>query len=132
MKHCPCHSGLPYSNCCEPLHLGKPAHNAYSLMRSRYAAYALNLADYIIQTTHPKNPAYQINTAKWKDELNTFNSQTSFINLEMLGFEEDNNQAFVTFRATLSQGNQDSSFSEKSSFLKENGKWLYKDGIISH
>src|SRR5437867_3549203 len=43
---CPCHSGKKYSECCEPYHQGLPAPTPLALMRSRYAAYALQNAEY--------------------------------------------------------------------------------------
>lgn len=131
MNSCPCHSGLSYSSCCQPYHLGTAAPNARSLMRSRYAAYALRLSEYIILTTHSKNPAHQSNTENWKKELEIFSSHTNFTGLKILDFEENEDQATVTFHASLTQGIRDTSFTEKSRFLYENGKWLYLDGIIS-
>ena len=51
---CPCSSGLPYHDCCAPLHQGeRHAADAEALMRSRYAAYALQQIDYLIATTVP-------------------------------------------------------------------------------
>ena len=118
---CPCHSGLPYKTCCQPLHLGKTASNAEELMRSRYAAYALNLPDYIIKTTHPDNPAYLSDHQKWTSELLTFSETTQFTGLEILDSHEDDREATVTFKAMLKQNGQDASFTEKSRFLKEKG-----------
>ncbi len=131
-KPCPCHSGLPYKTCCQPLHLGKPASNAEELMRSRYTAYALNLPDYIIKTTHPDNPAYLSDHKKWSSELLTFSETTQFLGLEILDSHEDDHEASVTFKAILKQNGQDASFTEKSRFLKENSHWLYFSGVISH
>ena len=50
--HCPCGRGA-YAHCCGPLHAGAPAADAEALMRSRYSAYALGLADYLLATWHP-------------------------------------------------------------------------------
>ncbi|MCU1437526.1 MAG: motif domain protein, partial [Naasia sp.] len=50
---CPCGSGQPYAECCEPLHLGAAAATAEALMRSRYSAFALGLPDYVRSTWHP-------------------------------------------------------------------------------
>ncbi|MDR3146171.1 MAG: SEC-C domain-containing protein, partial [Treponema sp.] len=51
MKSCPCNSGSPYAECCEPYLRGieKPP-TAEALMRSRYSAYAEHAVDYIIET----------------------------------------------------------------------------------
>lgn len=98
-------------------------------MRSRYAAYALGLSDYIIQTTDPKNPGHQTNITKWKKELDTFTYHTTFMGLEIIDFEESNEKATVTFHAILKQNGNDTSFTEKSLFFKKNNRWLYS-GVI--
>ncbi|MDD2950112.1 MAG: YchJ family metal-binding protein, partial [Sulfuricurvum sp.] len=53
---CPCHSGEKYKKCCQPYHKGILPSNAQKLMRSRYSAFALELSNYIMATTHPNNP----------------------------------------------------------------------------
>ncbi|MCG3720835.1 hypothetical protein L5F50_16660, partial [Aliarcobacter butzleri] len=53
---------------------------------------------------------------------------TNFEKLEILNFEESQFEAFVTFKATLFQNNNDISFIEKSRFKKLDGIWLYVDG----
>src|SRR5687768_4399445 len=54
---CPCHSGLRYAACCGPFHRGmQEAPTPEALMRSRYAAFALGLGEYLVRTlasTHP-------------------------------------------------------------------------------
>ncbi len=50
---CPCDPALRYAACCAPLHGGLPAASAEALMRSRYAAFVLGLADYLLATWHP-------------------------------------------------------------------------------
>lgn len=51
---CPCGRGEPYGSCCGPLHGGEPAPTAERLMRSRYSAFVLGLADYLLDTWHPQ------------------------------------------------------------------------------
>jgi len=129
-QQCPCHSGKPYPSCCKPFHQGSNPPNALLLMRSRYAAYALSLADYIIQTTHPLNPHYQQNPPKWRLDILHFTQQTAFLGLKIIEFIGGNTEAFMTFTATLQlkHSQQDVSFTEKSSFLKLENHWLYRDG----
>lgn len=127
-KSCPCHSEQLYSKCCKPFHDGtRLPENAELLMRSRYAAYALHLADYIIATTHPQNPSYMSDRTKWTRQILDFCKRTEFSNLKILGFTEDGVEAFVTFTAYLKQGGQDASFTEKSRFEKIGKQWLYRD-----
>lgn len=119
---CPCYSGKPYTECCEPCHKRKPAKDALSLMRSRYAAYALGLVDYIIDTTHPKNLDFPKNI----QDLENFCSKTIFEGLEILNFSDEGDRAFVLFKAHLKQQGKDASFIEKSLFEKVDGRWLYR------
>jgi SEC-C motif domain protein len=131
MDSCPCFSQKPYEECCKPFHDGKtlPA-NALELMRSRYAAYALHKADYIIQTTHPKNRSYEKDLARWKENILMFCLTTQFKGLEIVEFIAGQKQASVTFIAYLENQGKDVSFKEKSLFEKVDGRWLYKEGLL--
>jgi SEC-C motif domain protein len=122
---CPCCSGKNYTECCAPYHLGKEPPNALALMRSRYSAYAKGNAEYIIRTTHRKNPYYLRDTELWKKEIQMFCRQTKFTGLDILSFEDEKDIAYVTFTAHLEQNNQDVSFSEKSLFEKVDNHWRY-------
>ena len=52
-KNCYCCAGKPFQNCCEPyLTNQKIVSSAEDLMRSRYSAFAIHHADYLITTTH--------------------------------------------------------------------------------
>ncbi len=129
MKHspnlpCPCHSGEKYKKCCHPYHRGILASNALKLMRSRYSAYALDLNEYIIATTHPNNPDYTKEIDTWKRSIQDFSQNTEFLGLNINEFIDGETVAYVTFEARLGNGN----FKEKSRFFKENGKWLYESG----
>ena len=128
---CPCHSGKPYAACCQPFHEGKAPDTAQQLMRSRFAAYALCIPDYIIHTTHPANSQFCRNTREWTQEISEFSSHTEFKDLEILEFQESGSLATVTFFAHLIQGGKDVSFTEKSQFEKVKGKWLYRSGQLS-
>ena len=50
---CPCGLGDDYASCCGRLHAGAPAPTAESLMRSRYSAFAVGDAGYLLRTWHP-------------------------------------------------------------------------------
>lgn len=129
---CPCHSGKSYQECCQPYHEGtsRPS-DALALMRSRYAAYALKLPDYIINTSHPENTQFTQNRAAWKKKILDFCSLTRFEGLSILEFTENGPIAFVTFNAQLSQRGQDASYIERSRFEKIGGNWLYLNGEVS-
>lgn len=125
VKFCPCHSGLPYDCCCKKFHKGQKPTTPLELMRSRYSAYALNLSDYIIQTTHP---SLREPLPYWKESILEFSKNTSFEGLEIL----EHTPTTVTFKAKLSQQGHDISFTEKSTFTIEGNNILYyKSEIIN-
>jgi len=96
-------------------------------MRSRYSAYVLGIAEYIMQTTHPDNCDYTEEKERWKEEILDFCHHTTFLGLTVSDFTDGEEEAFITFEAALSSG----ILREKSRFLKEDGRWLYVDGDIS-
>lgn len=129
-QKCPCYSGKAYGDCCKPFHERSVyPDKAEQLMRSRYAAYALKLTDYIIATTHPANPNYKSDHLQWKQDILDFSSRTQFVGLEILECSEENDVAYVTFHAKLKQGKADVSFIEKSRFDKMEGHWCYSHGV---
>jgi len=124
---CPCHSGKKYKQCCQPYHKGVLPASALLLMRSRYCAYALGLAGYIMKTTHPDNPDYTADSGEWKQGILEFCRSTLFTGLKIIEFIDGEKEAFVTFEARLGEY----TMKEKSRFLKENGRWLYESGDFS-
>jgi SEC-C motif domain protein len=125
---CPCQSGKEYTECCEPYHLGQLPEYALTLMRSRYTAYAMGLADYIINTTHPDNTQYLQDRKQWKEQIQNFCDQTQFLGLEILDKVSGEKVCFVTFTAKLEQNGQDTGFTERSRFEWLGGRWLYHSG----
>ena len=127
---CPCHSGKTLASCCLPFIEGKvlPS-SALELMRSRFAAFALGRAEYIMQTTHQQNRQYQKNRAKWKKEIETFSITMDFVGLIIHAHEQTGDRARVEFTAQLvSSEGVDCSFRETSQFVQEDGRWLYLEG----
>lgn len=121
---CPCHSGKKYKKCCQAYHDGANPSNALELMRSRYSAFALGLAGYIVASTHPDNAEYTEDTKEWERGIAEFCDNATFTGLEIIEFVGGENEAFVTFKAILG----DVQFIEKSRFLRVGGKWLYESG----
>jgi SEC-C motif-containing protein len=107
------------------LHHGLPAQSPEALMRSRYAAYALNNVEYIMATTHPDSPHYAADRETWRREIETFCKETTFAGLDILTVEPDT----VTFHATLFQNTHDVSFTERSLFQQFNGRWMYLSAV---
>lgn len=132
---CPCGSGRKYKKCCRPAHDGRPAPTAEALMRSRFSAYALGLADYIIATTDPAGPQWQTPVSAWKASIEAWCRETTFAGLTILEAEEGEHEGYVTFRADLRREPVDGralgdpvGFTERSRFRKVNGRWLYHSG----
>lgn len=123
---CPCHSGKDYDLCCKPYHQGEKAPTAVALMRSRYAAYALNNSGYIINTTHPKSPYFEKNRSAWIQGIMKFSMETQFVGLDILEHGEN----WVHFAARLIQNNHPVTLEEKSRFEKIDGQWLYLSGEV--
>lgn len=95
-------------------------------MRSRYAAFALGLVDYVIDTTDPKGNKYKPVRAIWTQELETFCQTTQFLGLEIMSAAEN----MVVFRVNLVQSGKPSPYIERSIFTCPNGRWLYYDGMM--
>jgi SEC-C motif-containing protein len=123
---CPCGSKEKYKKCCQKYHKGALPKDALSLMKTRYSAYAIGNADYIIQTTHPENPDYHDDKKVWKNEIEYFCEQTTFKSLKIISYEEDRDVSYVHFLATFAVG----MLNEKSTFVKLGNRWLYKNGEI--
>lgn len=125
---CPCHSGRRYKRCCLPLHQGAPAPDPTSLMRSRYAAYAIGLVDYVVATTDPRGPQWGADIERWRLEIASFGSRTEFRGLQVLAHKVDGDHGAVHFQAELHVGERDASFAEESLFTRDSGRWLYHSG----
>jgi peptide deformylase len=128
---CPCGTGKPYEECCKPFHQGKVPEHAVELMRSRFAAFALGLPEYIISTTHPASPQYGHDAAHWSQQIAKFCDETQFKKLEIFDVQEKEQIATVAFVAHLFQNEKDLSFTERSYFEKIKGRWLYLRGLLA-
>jgi len=95
-------------------------------MKSRYSAYAVGDAKYIIKTTHPENPEYQEELKAWQKSIENFCKENSFLGLEIESYEQAKEYSFVTFKAYFAEGE----LCEKSRFVQNRGLWLYLDGEI--
>jgi SEC-C motif-containing protein len=102
-------------------HKGANAKDALTLMKSRYSAFAMQKIDYIIKTS-----TFQ----KDFDDLLAFAKSCEFLALNILSFEKNGDEAYVTFNATIECNGADASFGEKSRFIREDGVWLYESGEI--
>ena len=128
--HCPCHSNKSYIECCQPFIENKSiAETAEQLMRSRYCAYAMANADYIMQTYSNKSRLTQS-----KSEIESWAKQCQWVNLVIHSSKTKNNQTAqldkVEFSAYFIEDKQLCEMREISRFIIENNHWRYHDGEI--
>jgi SEC-C motif-containing protein len=122
---CPC-GGATYAGCCRPRHDGsRPAETAEALMRSRYAAFALCLPDYL-QATHDV-PA----TAAEHRDLQAAARAVTWLGLTVHGTEQGgpaDEVGVVEFTARSRDGRFLYALHERSRFRRVEGRWRYVDG----
>lgn len=124
MSNCPCGSNQSYPNCCEPLHLGKPAPHAEALMRSRYTAYALGLEQYLLDTWHKNTRPNSLGLAD--------DATTKWLGLEVKRVETiDEDTATVEFIARYKVGGERAQRLHEISQFKRTDRWYYLSGLIS-
>lgn len=119
---CPCGQSADYARCCGPLHAGTAlATTAEQLMRSRYSAYVLRRADYLLATWHASTrPA----------GLDVEGDATAWLGLRVLRHgAEGPDRALVEFVARYRVGGASAQrLHEVSRFRREDGRWFYVDG----
>lgn len=121
MMKCYCGSLKIFQECCEPVINGlKKAPTAEALMRSRYSAYSIHHADYLIKTTHVSQRKYYS-----KAQILNWATSNKWINLKIISTTEFT----VEFEAYFLDSKQQSKIHyELSNFVFENGNWFYVDG----
>lgn len=120
-QKCFCGSDLNFKSCCERFIKGsQKASTAEELMRSRYSAYVLCDAKYLIQTTHPSKRA--LYTIK---DIEDWSLENKWLRLQVLKAS----QKKVEFKAYYLDANlQDQVHHELSTFEYLNGFWYYLEG----
>lgn len=120
---CPCGRPRSYSDCCEPLHHGTPASDAEALMRSRYSAFVLGLADYLRATWHASTRPASLDL----DE----EPRPKWLGLEVKRQQATGpDSAVVEFVARCRVGGRGQRMHEVSRFVREEGRWYYVDGDV--
>ena len=91
-------------------------------MRSRYTAYVLGLADYLLATWHASTrPA----------ALEPFDPSLKWLGLDVRAHgQTDANHGTVEFVARSKRGGRAHRLHETSRFVREDGRWLYVDGDV--
>ena len=123
MESCYCKSTKPFNDCCEPF-LNKTSfpETPEQLMRSRYSAYVLHYADYLVATTHISERKYYA-----KAEILKWSISNSWLKLEVIEAYEN----IVEFKAYYLNEKQEAQVHhEKSTFKQEDKVWYYLDGVF--
>lgn len=119
---CPCLSGDTYGNCCGRFHAGTAqAPTAEALMRSRYSAFVAGNTEYLLQTWHPdtRPPELELDPdLRWR--------RLDIISCEAGGPLDP--AGVVTFEAHYRQDGAAGVQRERSTFIREAGRWLYVAG----
>ncbi|MBD8585273.1 SEC-C domain-containing protein [Frigoribacterium sp. CFBP 13729] len=121
---CPCLSGETYGACCGPLHAHVvPAPTAERLMRSRYSAFAVGDAAWLLETWHPSTRPDELEldpTARW--------FRLDVLRTERGGPLDD--QGVVEFAAHRRVDGDAEVQREVSRFVRDRSRrWLYVDGV---
>ncbi|MFT4215893.1 MAG: YchJ family metal-binding protein [Micropruina sp.] len=114
---CPCGGGR-YADCCAPfLRRETWPPTAEALMRSRYAAFAVADAEYLLRTWHPRTrpESLELDDRRW-DGLEI---------VERTDGAEDDLMGIVGFVARWSDRGRRGTLVERSAFVRRGGRWVY-------
>ena len=129
---CPCLSGSVYGECCGPHHRGtSAAPTAERLMRSRYSAFAVGDADYLLASWHPST---RPGALELDDDVRWY--RLDILDRRAGGLlDTDGEVEFVARyrpkpdRAPGRPSGARGEVHERSRFARENGSWLYVDAL---
>jgi SEC-C motif-containing protein len=129
MKPCPCGSGRPYNECCEPYITGvqKPP-TAEALMRSRYAAYAEHAIDYIVKT-YVQEGKESIDIK----ETRSWSENSRWLGLKILSVTKGgtaDTTGVVEFEASYERDGLRDIHHERAKFKKIDDRWFYDEGDV--
>jgi len=119
---CPCGLGKTYDECCGKYHKQDAfPTTAKALMRSRYSAYAMKNADYIVQT------ALVVDN---KTAIEEWMKRVKFVKLEILRTQRGkalDKKGVVEFKAWFKDEGKTEVLHEVSAFVKRKGRWFYDE-----
>ena len=126
---CPCgrvdarRQPLAFARCCGRYLAfeSTPAPDAEALMRSRYSAFVLHDADYLLATWHASTRPPEL----------TFEPGLRWLGLEVREHRAlDADHAEVEFVARSRLAGRGQRLHERSRFVREGGRWYYVDGDV--
>ncbi|MFI7593334.1 YchJ family protein [Micromonospora sp. NPDC049359] len=122
---CPCGSGGAYADCCAPVHGGTAeASTAEALMRSRFSAFARNDTGYLLRSWHSDTRPERLEldpAQRW--------TRLEIVETERGGLLDATGT--VTFHAHYREAGRPGTLTERSRFVRTDGRWVYLDGELS-
>lgn len=125
LSACPCGLGQPYAQCCGRIHRGEAAADAEALMRSRYSAFVLGDADYLLASWHPRTRPAALSLDEPADQRTRWLGLT--VNSHRVTGADTAEVAFVA-RYKVGGGSA-VRLVEHSRFERIDGRWYYLDAI---
>lgn len=114
---CPCGGGR-YADCCAP-YLRREAWppTAETLMRSRYTAFALTDAEYLLRTWHPRTrpEPLELDDREW----------TGLDIVDRVDGGPDDMMGIVGFVAHFHLDGRGGALTERSAFVRRGARWVY-------
>ncbi|MFR9751148.1 YchJ family protein [Nocardia sp. 004] len=119
---CPCGHGEAFEDCCAPVLRGaRAAATAAALMRSRYTAFAVGDADYLLRSWHPRT----------RPRTLALDPGNHWLSLEINRVERGglfDDTGTVEFIAHYRDAQGRGALHEISRFARSEGAWVYLDG----
>lgn len=121
MSACPCQSAESYTECCGRFHRGDAVvPTAVRLMRSRYSAYSIGDAAYLMRTWHSST----------RPHILELDPAVRWYRLDIVARTAGSmfdTRGTVEFRAHYRTADGTGQQHDNSTFVRENGAWLYLD-----
>ncbi|MEV4109589.1 YchJ family metal-binding protein [Nonomuraea sp. NPDC049695] len=122
-RTCPCGLPAPYQDCCGKLHRGAAAAaTAEQLMRSRFSAFGVGDAAYLLRTWHPAARPASLDLDR----------KIRWVRLEVLettGGSVVHTEGTVRFRAHYAERGRPGVLEENSRFVRLEDRWVYA-GVV--
>jgi SEC-C motif-containing protein len=100
-------------------------------MRSRFAAFALGLGAYLVDTLAADHEDRTLPRDALVRELGRVKDRQRFLDLTLVFASAEGDRGEVLFHARVFERGQDRSFAELSSFVREgDGAWRYARGVL--
>ncbi|MEJ9080181.1 YchJ family protein [Gordonia malaquae] len=121
-RRCPCGSGETLAACCGRFLSGGVAPTAEVLMRSRFTAFAVGDREYLLDTWHPSTRPSSVD----------LDEGTRWLHLEIVDVVDGSlfdDAGIVEFTAVYRDADGRGDMTERSTFERVDGRWLYVSGV---